>query len=449
MIERIHVQDLKGIESLSFEVGSNLLLISGPNYSGKSSLATAGEFLMCGKPVPPVRNGADSGFVEGELVNGYRIKRTVGRDGKRALTIHKWDADLKRAIPIPSPQSALNDLLGEVPVNITEAGKLDDKKLIRLLLTITGRADDLDALQAQADTHYSIRRQANADVKALRATLSNMTVPDDIPTEAEEAEAEVALKRVQDEIKRIRDSNTARSNLERDIRQARTEAEGLAAAITGLNDDIASLEAQLKTKRSALAEKDKAHAAKLAEVDVMQNKLSDELFRETECMPDLDAAEEQYNAVKRRASFRPQLDQALRLKASIDRETKTANAANEALEECRASILKLFDGVPGVTYDHDNDCLMAENMLGETVRLTDLSGAESILTYARVFAGAGKTPFIRIPNGSELDRNSLKVLGQIASEFPNTFFWVEIVDSNLTGLELIGTAGEEEEEIAE
>src|ERR1700721_2108852 len=108
-IAKLLIENYKRIKVISITPEGNVIRISGPNGSGKTSCLDAIDNAIrgkCAQPTEPVRKGAKKAITQIELDNGWTIKRTFTEGGGGNLTVEGDGARYN------SPQQVLDRLYG-------------------------------------------------------------------------------------------------------------------------------------------------------------------------------------------------------------------------------------------------------------------------------------------------------------------------------------------------
>lgn len=175
-ITKLIVQNIKGIKAIRIEPNGNMVVLSGKNGQGKTSvldaiwLAVQGAAASKGTP-SPLRRGTKSGFVEVHL--GDLVIRRTWKEGKTTrLVVKNAGVVVKR-----SPQKMLDDLIGRLSFDPLAFDKLKGADQRAMLLGLVVLGFDPDKLEAKRVATFSRRTDANRDVKRLEAQLAGMPEP--------------------------------------------------------------------------------------------------------------------------------------------------------------------------------------------------------------------------------------------------------------------------------
>lgn len=220
-IVRMTAENVKRIEAIEITPDGNMIVVGGKNGAGKSSVLDAIQYALAGKAATcsePIRRGEDSANIVCAIGDDPEkpeiiVRRRFTEKGS-SLSVENADG-----AKFPSPQAMLDKLTGALTFDPLEFSRMDQKTRREALLKILGL--DFEKVDAQIHGLYDKRADANREVKRLDVLLKNMgqpapNVPDKAPDTA------VILERIRDASR---------------IEQARTNADGEAAAARELRDD--------------------------------------------------------------------------------------------------------------------------------------------------------------------------------------------------------------------
>ncbi len=167
---------------VEFDEKDSLVMITGANGSGKSSLIQALQFAFGGKKAVDkdvLRYGADMGFVNVTLGGReFQIRRTINDKGRETLTVKGADGK-----SIKSPQTVLNELIGVVGIDPSLIFGMSDAKVSETLREVMGL--DLTELDAKEKDLADRRAVANKAVKSAVAVLEDAETFDGVPERKE------------------------------------------------------------------------------------------------------------------------------------------------------------------------------------------------------------------------------------------------------------------------
>lgn len=178
-LEARNIMQLRALE-IRLE-GQNLVIISGENEAGKStvldllSLVTGGAALC---PEEPIRRGEREGFAAVEMV-GYTARRdfwlTKGGNLASKLTLKS-----KEGAEFKSPQTMLDKILGALtidPLEFIRKIEKEPKKARDMLLQLAGIEIDLEGMARARQEIYYERTRVNKNIKNKVGELAGIAIP--------------------------------------------------------------------------------------------------------------------------------------------------------------------------------------------------------------------------------------------------------------------------------
>lgn len=396
---------------LDFDPKDPVTRIRGKNANGKSSVLRAFWALVGGKdacPEEPIREGAESAQVLGELANGLIIKRRFTAGGTRLEVSSRDGAVYKR------PQEILDALVGRISFDPLAFLNLDAKKQREALQRIAGV--DTDPIEAARRVAYDQRTVVNRTVATLRARLE-ATPEVDAPEEIQSAADLIAEQTEALKVKAANDRRRNELRTFRDVDYARA-----AAKVTEAAQRVTSLEAQLAAARGALTEAEAEKAAVIERGNALKAEVLALVDPDTSITQEKIAQLEQRNdavrAKRARLALREELGKAVaesaRLGAEVD---ECAQKKKAALAQAKFPVPGLGFSDGGITYNG--------------ITFEQASQAERIkVAMAMGLAMNPNLPVVCIRDGSLLDEDSLALVRQMATEAGAQIL-----------LEMVGTGG--------
>jgi len=182
IITKLIVSNVKGVKAIRIEPDGNMVVLSGRNGQGKTSvldsiwLAISGAAAAKSSP-SPLRHGEQSGYVEvhlGELV----VRRTWSAGKTTKLTVKSGGVAQR------SPQKLLDELIGALSFDPLAFDRLSGSAQRAMLLGLVELGFDPDELEARRLETFNRRTEVNRDVKRLEAQLAGLPAfVEDVPGE--------------------------------------------------------------------------------------------------------------------------------------------------------------------------------------------------------------------------------------------------------------------------
>lgn len=255
-IIRLEAANVKRIRAVEITPDGAVVLVTGRNAQGKSSVLDAIIYALGGKdaiPEQPLRDGADAGYIKLDL-GDIIVERTFTADN----TYLKVRAAGTNA-EYPTPQKLLDGLVGKIAFDPLAFARMKAKDQLTALLEVVDLGGlDLAKLAGDRQTLYERRTEANREIKRLKGALATLPHYDEAPAAvvpAGELAQQVADgERINAERQRAADRLNA---IARQITDLKAEAETLTGVVAREPVDVAALKDRLA---SAEADNDKARA---------------------------------------------------------------------------------------------------------------------------------------------------------------------------------------------
>lgn len=190
MIAHLLVNNFKRIKCVEIDAnGKPLILVTGRNCAGKSSVLDAIEFALGGRrhePGEAVRRGEKATRVV-VVTDKYRVEKKQTANGKSQLVVTSIDGKKKYA----TPQALLDELYGDIsfdPLAFARARPIDQAETLRKLCGL-----DFTAIDAQMRAEYDTRTDLNRDARKLEAQIEALPDVDAPEKEIDLAELAKAL----------------------------------------------------------------------------------------------------------------------------------------------------------------------------------------------------------------------------------------------------------------
>lgn len=396
-IVELRAERFKRLSAVEISPAGDVVIISGKNGAGKSSVLDSIWLALGGAPAAkesgttrPVKDGESDALVRldlGEIV----VTRKWTADGGSSLTVEG-----AKGKKFSSPQTLLDSLVGSLSFDPLAFSRMSPKDQRKALTEAVKLDFDPDALDAQRKELYDERTATNRELKTLEARLSSMPVP-----KAGIPEDEENLSDLLGELK------AANAEIERQA-QERRKLEEMRARAAALKEQIDKLRAEL----AALAEQGKAQSA-----------LVDSLG---EC-PAIAGIEQRINSIQETNAIVRAAREYRTVKAMADKVRHESEALTQKMESLELAKAQGFARaqfpVKGLAFD-------SEGVTFGGIPFQQCSSAEQVRIAVAVAAALNpKIRVIRIADGSLLDSASMAEIERLAKEH-DMQIWIERVDES-------------------
>lgn len=415
-IVKLTAENIKKLRAVEITPEGPLVQITGANGQGKSSVLDAIYMALAGgKAIPgqPVRAGEERALIRldlGELV----VKRTFTAAG--GTTLH---VEAQNGARFPSPQRMLDDLLGSLSFDPLAFSRMDPKKQLETLRGLVQLDVDVDALDRANADDFAERTNLNRQARDARARAEGIEVPDGLPETpidvnallaelagAAEKAAEIETRRA-----RRREAATATS-------EHAEKAENMRIAANRLRDQATQLVQQAEAMEAA-AEDEAKQGHDLAEKLRMAEPLPEP--PDTEGLRQRIAEAQRINrSIEARIRRDEELGDAADYEMQADSLTRDMEARTRQRDE---AIRNARMPVPGLGFS-------AEGVTFNGLPFDQASSAEQLrVSVAIAMAANPKLRVLRIKDGSLLDENGLRMIGEMA-QAEDYQVWIEQVDTS-------------------
>lgn len=386
-IVKLTAQDFKRLVAVEIAPDGNVVVVSGANGHGKTSVLDAITAALVGQQAfrldQPIRQGAEEAMVELDMGEFVVTRRWKG--DKSSLEVR-----LQNGAEVSSPRRFLDDLIGKLSFDPLAFANADAKEQRKTLLDVAGLAD-LDAqLSGQRKRWYDTRTEMGRDAKKLTAQLAGLPKPlDTLPTEA------VDVAKVVAELTQLQ-------NDEREFERLREQATSIDSEIVQLQQRIADL---LKTREGITARgRDLINVERRPQMVDLQQKIEDAGL---------------INQNAERAARREEISRELGV--AQDRWQQCGTEIQAIDEKRQQAIAAANLPIPGLGVDDDgvtlNGVPFSQSSAAERMR-TSIAIAMRLNPDIRV---------IRVADASLLDSVNRALIEGLAAE--NDFqVWLEVVD---------------------
>jgi len=376
-----NVKRLKAV-NLNFKPGEHLVVVSGKNGQGKSSLLDSIWWALGGsKEITsmPIREGQSEANITLDL-GEYVVTRTFTPD-HTYLKVESQDG-----AKYPKPQDLLDKMIGSLSFDPLAFAKEDQKTQRQLLLNLL--QIDVTGVDANRKMYHDKRLDFGREIKRLDTLLAGKVEPSPtLPTESINV-----------------------TDLANELVQARTKNQELAAKHTEgakLKEAIKDMEGRLAEMKQRFEEiKAEVNGAVLIDTKALEDKMAQ--------------AEAINNQIREAQQYRSLKEEMAQVAAAYDECTTNIHSCDEQKDILLASKPMPIPGLSisdeGVTY--------------KNIPFTQISSAEQLkVSLSIAMAMNPKLKVIRIADGSLLDDDNFKVIEEMAKE-KDYQVWVEKVDSS-------------------
>jgi len=376
-----NIKRLKAVE-LKLDEKKNLVLITGKNAQGKSSLIDSIWYALGGKkiaPEQPIREGADEAEISID-VSGYMVHRKFTENGSYLKVTNKDGSNYS------NPQEFLDYITGRLSFDPLLFSRLDAIKQVEQLREIVGL--DFSKLDEKKKKLIEDRLLVGRELKAL-PKLSDDIILADVEKTSNQKESLVS---------ELSNQLTIETNKRNDFTGAKHEIENN-------NNAIKILEEKIKEYKTRNEELSKVEDTK---VDL------DELFKK------ISNAEEFNTKIRKAKEIINNKNKA----DSKDKEYKDLTDKIKAVEKEKATQLSEAKmPIEGLSFDEDT-------VLYKGIPYDQISSAEQLrVSMAIAMASNPKLKVILIKDGSLLDQENLKVIEGMAKD-KDFQVWIEAVSND-------------------
>lgn len=394
----IKSENFKVLQSVDITLDDkgNLIPITGPNGSGKTSLIDLVMAVLGGKdqlPKKAIRDGETEMLGRVTLGNGKEVALVVTRKAKKNgdSVTHSLKVVTADGSEVTSPQQVLDAIIGSFTFDPLAFAFLKDAEKTATLLDVLGLTDQLEAIDAEVKAKEQERLLIGRDQKTFKGAVDAQKAglpQGDVPT------AEVNIADLTAELNAAQDAKSQQEAAERTVEQFTEAVAAGIKEIDELKQRLAAKERDLESNKKGLGNAQ----AKLVTIQV----------------PDI-------AAIQQRLAGADQTNQNVRKLAEYKRAVEKLASATKVYELLTAEIEKLRKkpeellkgaqiGVEGLTVI---DRVIHLN----GIPLDQASTAQQILVGMRIGILANptlKTMFIR--EGSLTDSKTRALIAQAAAD---------------------------------
>ena len=408
----LKVENFKKLTLAEISPEGNVTVVGGLNESGKSSLLDSISVLLQGKAFKikePVRKGAKKAIITGEIVSDawdafedLRITRTISKAGNWSIKVTNKDgAEYK------SPETMLRQLFGD-PLDPSEFIRMDSKKRIEVVKKLMGL--DFTELDEKREKLYDERTIVNRDVAGQKSRLDEIEVYLDVPDEI------VLVADLSKELMEKQEKNTAKERQEEKFIEQHK-------VVFATREDIDELKKESDLIQQKIYKSEK-FLFKIEQNEInIKNELDDmPIFDLTEIQTKINNAEDTNTKIRSNKKYSEDLEVYEKNKEKSEIITR----AIELIDSDKSEQLESADfPVAGLSFNEDdvlyNDLPFDEKQLSSEELLK--------VSFAMAITSSPTLKTILIRHGAFLDKNNLKLIGQMAED-AGIHVFVEIVSGD-------------------
>lgn len=422
-IVSLQAENFKRLEAVEITPEGNMVTIGGKNGAGKSSVLDAIWVALRGRaaaPPRPIRDGEERCTIRLDLGDIIISRTFTAKEGSEYTDTIKVEDESGRRYP--SPQSMLNDLIGEIGFDPFDFVQQKPERQAEILMGLVPLTVDLEELAEADASDYAKRRDINRDIKTLDGQLEGMPkeqLPEDAPdrdalvnqlSTAAETNAAIASERQRREQLR-RDAD--RHFVVRDDHRSRAEE---------LRDRAADLDSRADSENASGTAIEK----EIEELKPLDTPVDTATLREQI------AAADQIEQIRARQARRQEVVEKVR---GLRTESEALTAAMVERERRRdAALAEAQMPIEGLGFAVNEAGKSIVTYRGLPFTEDQISTAAALrVSTAIAMAANPQLRVLRIKDGSLLDDESMAVLAEMV-EAEDYQLWVERVGTGGVGI---------------
>jgi DNA repair exonuclease SbcCD ATPase subunit len=407
-ILKLQAENVKRLRAVEITPDGNLVVVSGRNEQGKTSVLDAIWFALGGGPAlrgtpKPIRDGEDAARVTLDL-GALIVTRKWTSDDKSYLSVSTRDGAQYK-----SPQGILDDLVGSLsfdPLAFTQMTPADQRDTLQALIGFD--PTELDEARTAA---YESRTDINRDIQRVKGTLFDLPeTPEGLP------DAEISIRDVATEYEGAVDQKRENDKW---------------------REQLSMMEQESKVREATMRRLRAEHEVAREELASLERRVDDLVDPDLDAMlqrvNDTDETNAKIRTAAQRVAVEKDLQQILEASAKLSSKIYGIDAEKAAaLQDADMPIDGLTIEDTGVTY--------------HGIPFAQCSGAERLrVSLAMAMAINPKLRVIRIMDGNLLDRDNLKMIADLA-ETNDYQIWMERIDDTSAGSVVIEDGSVQESE---
>jgi hypothetical protein len=413
-IVELRAENFKRLRAVEIKPASNVVVISGANEQGKTSVLDAiwaaidgSEWAKTTGTVKPIREGEGESRVIVDLGDIVVTRKWNGSG--TSLTVENKDGAVFK-----SPQGILDNILGKIAFDPLSFAAMKDREQKETLLSLVDLGIDLDKLAEVKKDIYDKRAHVNRDVKVLSGSISS--VPD-VPEGTPDQEVSTAAALAEIKLAHEKISENYRKRI--GVMKSENLVAGIESQCKIVSDEIKRKQEEIESltaKKNGLLNAHKVESDRLfinrKEVDSVAD-------------PDIDALQnkvDQIETVNESVRLKIQTIQAKNKLSDMVEESKNLTAEMEAIDKKKA------DALLAAKFPIDGLGFNDSGVTFKGIPFSQCSSAERLRTsIAMAMAMNPKLRVIRITDGSLIDSKNMKIIEEMVRE-KDFQIWIEKVD---------------------
>lgn len=388
-VVRLKAVNIKKIKEAEIVPNGNLVLISGKNGQGKTSMMDCLLWALAGKKeiqAKPIRAGEEKGEIELDL-GELKVVRTFTENDTYLRVFTKEGAEY------PNAQQKLSDLIQSIYFDPLKFASYSAKEQKEMLLRLLG-VNILDE-EMQYTKIYEERTMTGRLQKQLEGELAGIKKP------------EIGLAQ------KTEVSVVQLSGRLTELQKDKTDLERAEGNVKILDASILDLEEKLKVAKETLekAKKD------VKRINTLSPKVDDKILAIQTEMRTAEATNQKIREAKRYEEVEAKIDNQTTIWNQQSKQLYDLNEKKEAkLKAVKMPVTGLGFGADGVTFNE--------------IPFEQLAKSEQIkVSLGIAMAQDSGLKLIRIMDGSLLDSDNLTAVEEMAKE-RDYQVWIEIVDDS-------------------
>lgn len=400
-IVQLRAENVKRLQAVEITPDGNLVVVSGKNGAGKSSVLDSIWYALGGKEAlkgvrKPIRDGEKRAEVSLDL-GDLRVTRSWTADDKTYLRVEAQDGK-----KFSSPQQVLDNIIGRFSFDPLAFVRQAEKEQVATLLDMLNLPVDIPAMDQRRAELYDHRTEVGRVVVKLEGQLAGMPEPpDDLPASESSGTEVMEAYRAALEVEHANDQ----------VMQRWAEVEGL---IDDTRAEIETIKQQLLDKGAELAALIEEQESLLVRVS---NLTDPNPGQYKERLAELELVNAQVREARQREAVAAELRVNQAAYHALTHEIDEVDAEKKRVLEAAAMPidgLGFDDG--GVTYQ---GLPLKQAATSEQLRV-GLAIAMALNPTLRV---------VRISDGSLLDEGGMQLVSEMAAA-GDMQVWLERVDSS-------------------